>query len=265
MTQTESPAPAVSQKRSVLSLFGGMLIRPRATLAYLRDHGGATWLWPALLAVAVLIVSVIAIAPITRAVAEQQMRAVREQMGADLPPEQEAQFEQAVQLASNPLFIIVFPAISGVIGLALGWLLRGVGLFVLSLPFGGQSKFGAMFRMGVWTTVLPDTLRTLVTTAGTVASGRLLKSGLAFLVPTPEGSLIPSGSAALWQAFLGGIDVYWLWGMVLTTIGVAVTAQFSWRKGLLVTLVYWLLTTGLTLAYVALSLNMAAQFGGVAP
>jgi hypothetical protein len=259
------PAPAPARRRNSLALFWGMIVRPRDTLAYLRDHGGLSWLWPALLVVVLTILSVIAVAPITQAIAEEQMQAVREQVGGDMSAEEAAQFEQALQFTNNPVFIIVFPAISGVIALAVGWALRGVLLFLASLMLGGHAKFAAMFRMGVWTTALPDAVRTIVVMAGTVVSGRLMQSGLAFLVPNPEGSLIPSGSAALWQTFLAGIDIYWIWGMVLTVLGVAATAEFSWRKGLAVTVIYWLITVGVSLAWVGLSLSMAAQFGGLSP
>lgn len=255
MTEAQMPQTAsVSSPRklSVLSLFLGMIIRPRSTLAYLRESGGLSWLWPAGLALVVLILASVALAPIAREAAIQSLEAMREQMG-------EAQYQQAVTFAANPVFVTVFPAITTAITLMIGWLLRGGVLYLFSLLLGGQSKFGALFRMAVWTT-LPDIVRQIVTTIGTLVAGRTLQAGLGFLVEAPEGVTIPPMGAALWRAFLSGIDIYWLWGMILTVIGVAVTAQFSWRKGLLVTLGYWLLVTALTLGYLALSLSMASQF-----
>jgi hypothetical protein len=258
-------AAPVEKKRNILQLFLGIVVRPRSTLAYLRDAGGASWIWPALLAVVIVIVTTIAIAPITARIAQEQMDQVLEQQGEDLSPLEQQQIEQAAQFATNPVFIIVFPAITGVIAMAVGWLIRGGALYLFSLLLGGHSGFGAMFRMAVWTT-LPDSVRQVVTSIGTVMAGRVLSSGLAGLVQTPEtGAAIPipsSTGAVLWQTFLGGIDIYWLWAMILTVIGVAVTAHLSWRKGLVVTVAYWLLTVLVSLGLVWAGLALSAQVMG---
>jgi hypothetical protein len=263
MSEAQSPeplaAPAPARKLGLLAVFVGMVIRPRSTLASLRDAGGLSWLWLAGLAIVMLIVSLVVALPISRAAAQQQVEAMREQFGEDLTPAQEAQIQQMSALAGNPLIIVVFPAITGAIALVIGWLFRGGVLYLFSLALGGQAKFGAMFRMGLWTT-LPDVVRQIVTAAGTAATGRALKSGLSFLMAAPEGA-IPSGSTALWQAFLSGIDVYWLWAIVLTVVGVAVTARLSWRKGLVVTLGYWVLTVLFTLGVTWFGVTLAAQFG----
>ncbi len=257
----QSAAPAPTQKLGLLAVFVGMVIRPRSTLAYLRDAGGLSWLWLAGLAIVMLVVSLVVLMPISRAAAEQQVEAMREQFGADITPAQEAQIQQMSAFAGNPLIIVVFPAITGAIALVIGWLFRGGVLYLFGLALGGQAKFSAMFRMGLWTT-LPDVVRQIITTVGTAIAGRALKSGLSFLVATPEGA-IPSGSAALWQTFLSGIDVYWLWAIVLTVIGVAVTARLSWRKGLVVTLGYWVLTVLFAVGATWLGLTLASQFGAV--
>ncbi len=243
-----------------MALFWGMVVRPRATLTYLRDAGGLSWLWPAGLAMVVLVASMALVAPISRRAAQAEMDAMRERFGENMTPAQQAQIEQMAQLVGSPLFTVVIPAITGVIGLAVGWLIRGGALYLLGLLFGGKPKFGPMFRMAVWTS-LPNVLRQWVTTAGTLATGRVLTSGLAFLAPAPVAGTIPEVGPGLWRAFLGGIDVYWLWAMALTTIGVAVTASFSLRKGLVVTLVYWLLTLLLSLGWLWISLTLAGQAG----
>jgi hypothetical protein len=237
-----------------------MLVRPRATLAYLHDAGGLSWLWPAGLALVMVVASAVAVAPISRAAALAEVEAMREGLGGDLTTQEQAQMDQVLQLASNPLFTVVVPALMGSLGLVIGWLFRGGVLFLLGLLLGGHGRFGDMYRMAVWTT-LPDVVRTIVTTVGTLASGRLLQAGLAFLVPAPAAGTIPDLGAALWRAFLSGIDLYWLWGLALTTLGVAVTAGLSLRKGLLVTLLYWGLTVLLTLGWLWLSLSLAAGAG----
>jgi hypothetical protein len=254
-----APAPA-SARPNLLALFWGVIVRPRATFAYLRDFGGASWLAPAVLAGVVLVASVAVVAPLTRQLAQAETEAMRERLGDTLSPEEQAQMDQITALAANPLFTVVMPAVTGVITLAVGWLFRGGLLYLFALLLGGKPRFAAMFRMTVWS-ALPDVVRQLVTTLGTLASGRVLTAGLAFLVAAPEPGTIPSVGAALSRAFLSGLDIYWLWGLALLSIGVAVTAGFSLRKGLLAAAGQWLVGLLLTLGWLWLSLSLAAQAG----
>jgi hypothetical protein len=247
-------------RRSTLALFWGMIVRPRDTLTYLRDAGRTSWLWPAILAAFLLVISLILITPIAQAEAKVQLEDMQQQFTEGLSPEQQAQIQQVEKLISGPFFTVVIPSAMGVIGLALGWLLRSGVLYLLSLALGGQVQFSPMFRMGVWTT-LPDILRRLVITTGTLLAGRTLTSGLAFLVPSPQQDVLPSVSNALLMAFLSKLDIYLLWGLVLTTVGVVVTARVSWRKGTIVTLIFWLLALGTTILPVWISTALAAQAG----
>lgn len=266
MIDTSNPSnthgTTAGERRPIAALFWGMVVRPRDTLSYLRDAGGVTWLWPAVAAGLLLVVSLILIAPIARAEAEAQFEAMRQQFAEGLSTEQQAQVEQATALTSGPLFTVVIPSATGLIGLALGWSLRGGVLYLLSLALGGQSQFPPMFRMGVWTT-LPDLVRRLVNTAGTLIAGRTLTSGLAFLAPAPEPGLIPPVSTALLGAFLAKLDLYLVWGLALTVVGVVVTARLSWKKGAFVTLILWLLTLAATLIPVWIGAAVAARAGFV--
>ena len=264
MTDIDSPSnmheTTARERRHITALFWGMIVRPRDTLAYIRDAGGTTWLWPTVVAGLLLVISLILIAPITRAQAEAQLEVVQQQIAEGLSPEERAQIEQVTNLTSGPLFTVVIPSVTGVIGLALGWLLRGGVLYLLSLALGGQAQFPPMFRMGIWTT-LPDIVRRLVNTAGTMLSGRTLTSGLAFLAPPPETGVFPSVSTALLGAFLGKLDIYLVWGLALIVVGVVVTARLSWRKGAIVTLIYWILALATTLIPIWISTALAAQAG----
>ena len=253
----EVPTPG---RRSTLALFWGMIVRPRDTLTYLRDAGRTSWLWPAILAAFLLAISLIIITPIAQAEAKVQLEDMQQQFTEGLSPEQQAQIQQVEKLISGPLFTVVIPSAMGVIGLALGWLLRSGVLYLLSLALGGRVQFSPMFRMVVWTT-LPDIFRCLVITTGTLLAGRTLTSGLSFLVPSPQQDVLPSVSNALLMAFLGKLDIYLLWGLVLTTIGVVVTARLSWRKGALVTLIFWIITICVTLIPVWISTALATQAG----
>lgn len=260
MSQEGTPVASLPQKLNTPALFWGMIRRPRATFAYLRERGGASWLWPALLMIVLTIVSIVVVAPISaRLGAEAQARAL-EQQGIDPSSEQ---FQQIQSLTSNPLITIVLPSVAAIAAAFFGWAVRGGVLHFASLALGGQSRFGAMFRASVWATALPDALRLSVTTIATAMTGSMRSSGLGALVPTGEDVFSLDPALGALQAFLNGIDVFWLWAMALTAIGVTVTAQFSWRKGLAVTLGYWLLTVLFTVGTTWLSLTATRQFSGL--
>ncbi len=243
-----APLSSTPRRQNIPALFLGMIIRPRVTLGHLRDAGGPSWMWPAVLAVVLFIASVLVQAPITRAAINERLERQEEVFGQGLTPQEQAQADRMRALMTGPLVTIVFPVVTGLIGLSLGWLFRAGALYLPSLAFGGQARFGDIFRMSLWTS-LPDSARLLVTTLGTFFTGRLLTSGLAATV-TPGAS--PDVPSILLRTFLSQLDVYLIWGLALTAIGIAVTARLSGRKSILVTAIYWLLVflTGFVFAWV---------------
>ena len=262
MSQAQVMAVAPAPARNPLAFLWRLIVSPRAALTQLREAGQPSWLWLAGLTIAVVIIGAIITAPVVRAASAAETAALLERMGEDLTPQERAQAEQMLALTNSPLMTVVFPAITGVFGVGVAWLLRGGVLFLLGLLLGGHARFGEMFRMAVWTT-LPDLVRQLVGVTATVITGAPVVAGLSGLVPAPATGTLPGLGDGLLRTFLGGIDLYLFWSLGLTTIGVAVTAGFSLRKGLLVTLLYWLLTVIASLGLIWISLSMAASAGVV--
>jgi hypothetical protein len=257
MPEATLPASPSASKRNPLAILWGVIVRPRATFEELREHGGLSWLWPALVLALLGVIAIIVTSPITQRLQIEQM----ERQGIDVSADQ---FQQLQAITTNPLITIVLPGVMSLISLAIGFAIQAAVWHFASLALGGQSRFGAMFRAGVWAIALPGALRTLVTMMATAATGTIRVGGLSALVPTPEGQVVPTEPAlgALY-AFLGGIDVFWVWAMVLSVIAVAATAHFSLRKGLLVAFGYWLLTVAVAMGGTWLSLSLAAQVGGL--
>lgn len=253
-------SPTPKRRPSPLALFWGMTRRPRAALTYLREQGGISWLWPAALLVVLMVISTAVTAPIAARLGAEQQARLLEERGLD---PNSPELEQIQGFATNPLFIVVLPSIIGIVTFALAALLRAGVLHFASLALGGQSKFGAMFGASLWATALPDAARLIVTTLGTLLSGTMRRGGLAALVPGGDDVLSLDPALGALRAFLGGIDVFWLWAMVLTVIAVTVTAQFSWRKGLIVALGYWLLTVLFAVGTTWLSLTATRQLSGL--
>jgi hypothetical protein len=266
MSEVNTTSP---ERRGLPRILWGMIARPRATLEYLREHGGRTWWLPALLAVLLVILPTVVAAPIT---AQQSREAVAvaqeqwgEQRGMEMSAEEQAQMEQAMSIASSPLLTTVFPAVGSVVVLVVGWLVWGGALYLASMALGGRSTFGQMFCMVVWAW-LPYTLRGLLQTVYILASGQIIANpGLSGLVQetrsVSEMVLSPPGlGQTLLVAFLSRIDLFMFWNMILLVVGVAVVTRLPRRKAALVTLGVWLLLTALGLLPALVGGLFAQQF-----
>jgi hypothetical protein len=268
MSEEKVPAP---ERWKPPRLLWGMIVRPRATLEYLRDRGGKTWWLPALLAAAMIILPVVVAAPITARVARESFLAAQEQMGeqrdTEMSEEDRAQMEQAMSITASPLITVVFPALSGVIGQIVGWLAWAGALYLAGLALGGRSTFGQMLRMVLWAW-LPYVLRGLLQTVYILASGQLIAhpglSGLVQGATSVEEMVLapPSPAQTVLVAFLSRMDLFLVWNLVLLVIGVMVVTRLPRRKAVLLTLGVWVLLTALGLAPALIGGLFARQVGG---
>jgi hypothetical protein len=249
--------PAIAPaRRSFFALLWGMIRRPRSTLAALREQGGRSWLLMAFLAMLVVAALALVAAPIASRVAQEAVRANLESRpgGQEITPEMQA---QAARMATNPLFTTVLPIIGGLAGLWVSWLAWAGGLHLASTVLGGSSSFRQMFRAVVWCW-LPFTLRRLTQLIYIAASQQVIanpglsgwmgKASVEEFVASPPGMSSPPGtSELLLRAFLGQVDIFLLWALVLLIIAVLVTARISARKAIIITLVVWLLFSAISL------------------
>jgi hypothetical protein len=262
---------AAPEKWNILRQLWGMIVRPRATLEYLREHGGRSWWVPALLAVLLAILPILVAAPLTARQTREAVAAAQEQwgerQGVEMSAEEQAQMEQAMSIAASPLITTVFPAVGGAVGLVIGWLVRAGALYLAGIALGGRSAFGQMFRMVVWTW-LPYALRGLLQTVYILASGQLIANpGLSGFVQQhrPASEIVlapPSLSQTLLVAFLSRVDLFLFWNLILLVVGVTVVTRLPRRKAVLVTLGVWLLLTAVSILP-ALVGGLFAQQAGV--
>ena len=266
MSEANATSP---ERRGLPRILWGMIVRPRVTLEYLREHGGRTWWLPALLTVILVTAPVVVAAPITAQQSREAVAAAQEQWGEprgiEMSAEEQAQMEQAMSMAASPLLTVVFPAVGGVVVLAVGWLVWAGALYLAGMALGGRSTFGQMFRMVAWAW-LPYTLRGLLQTVYILASGQIIANpGLSGLVQetrsVSEVVLAPPGLAqTLLVAFLSRVDLFMFWNLALLMVGVAVTTRLPRRKAALVTLGVWLLLTTLSLLPALVGGLFAQQF-----
>jgi hypothetical protein len=234
----------------------GVLFKPRATFRRMREAERGHWWVIAVIAAIVVVVSVIVQSSITSVVVADQMKENFDVNGdGELSETEQQQLDQSLAIANSPVIRFIFPAVFGVIGLFVSYLVRGGILYLLGMAVGGRAGFRQVFRMAVWTT-LPAVLRNLISTI-MVLPGGSSASGLSFIFTGEEvADLSP-----LLVAFLSGIDVYLIWSLVLIGVGLVATSQLSKAKGALVTVIYWLLTVAVTLGLVALGQVLGNTFG----
>lgn len=128
---------------------------------------------------------------------------------------------------------------SGVLGVLVGYLARGVLLFLLGLVLGGHATFKQVFRAGVWGT-LPLAIRSLVQGMVVVVTGSIPISGLTGVFGTGG----TGGAALLLTSLLGQIDIYLVWSLILLAVGMAATAKLSRLKAAVISLLSWLIMAG---------------------
>jgi hypothetical protein len=142
-------------------------------------------------------------------------------------PEQQAQFMQAMQSTQGPVFIYVFPAISGLLSIWLGWLLVGGLLHLVLTMLGGRGDTMSAMNLVAWAS-LPFAARDLVRVAALVVSRQPIGSpGLAGFAPADT-----SGFMAYLAAWLPLIDFYLIWHMVLLVVGVRLGSSLSVGKAI---------------------------------
>ena len=190
-----------------------VFIKPRQAIEKITAEQKAVWLTPLLVVSGLLILAVLVSAPIQRNVI---------QMGLNVPEnfmyysaEQQAQFMAAQANRTSPLFLYVFPVITGLAGLWISWFLLS-SLLHLSLTLAG-SRAGNIrsYNLAAWS-FLPLGVRYVVRILAMLFTKTLIDSpGLSGFI---TGDV--KGFAAFMAALLGLIDIFFIWQIILLIIGV---------------------------------------------
>jgi hypothetical protein len=214
----------LSLPRFILSI----CIRPRAAFAQLDRTGKPHYLWAALAMLAVIWLAAIVTLPITRLEAEAGIDTLLEQSGDTMSEQYRASLEQSKAFSTNPAFLIASQGIVETIGYPILWVSAAGLLYLLSLAFGGQARFGSVLSMAVWASV-PLIFGKLMLMIGTIASGATAQPGLSYLVNVDEVASITPASAALVQ-MLSRITIFEIWYLALIGIGIGVCAKVTRGK-----------------------------------
>ncbi|MDW8068350.1 MAG: YIP1 family protein [Anaerolineae bacterium] len=240
---------ASSERRGLLRLLVGIILRPRATFQYLAGEGRWRWWIPALLAAVMVVMPIVVATPINTRQALEALKTTQEMLNQQtLSPEQQQQMEQAQKMVTSPLFITVFPSITAVLGLAVGWLAWAGALYLIGIVIGGPASFGDLFRMVVWAWI-PYTLRGFLQTLYILLAGQTIAHpGLSGLVASPQGvkemlTAPPTMGQMVVLALLSRIDLFLFWNLALLVVGTIVVTRLSPRKAAALVLGIWVLFT----------------------
>lgn len=243
-------------------LVGGMLVRPRPTFAAIKENGRRTWIIMALIACILVMLPPIVSGPITARQSAEAFQQAQAQFGnqagsgvvsGDSADGTGVVVAEAPAFISSPIFTTVIPAIGGVLGLVIGWLLWGGALHLLGSMVGGRNTFSQMLQTVVWAWI-PYGIRNVVQAIYIAVTGELIAhpglSGFVAPEPTPEGAFFttPNTGQLVLQSLLGRIDVYLFWNLALLLVGIMVMSQLPRRKALGILLVVWAVFTLLSLA-----------------
>jgi hypothetical protein len=250
--------PVETETLSPLEILLGVITRPYRTFQRMREaRHGYWWLMFVIALLTLLLVTAVSV-PIEAEIARAAMAA---QMGdtdtSQLPADQQAQIQQAQNIASSQAVLGAIGLVGGAVGTLIGYLVRAGVLFLVGLALGGHSSFKQVWRMAVWTT-FPDAVRSLVAGIAILATGNLPSPGLGFIFTSAEASAM----SPVLLTFLQGIDIYLVWSLVLIGLGVSATAQLNRVKSALVTFTYWALVVIVTLGYTAITASISRAFTG---
>jgi len=250
MTTVE--AVSNGETKPMWQLLFGIVDKPAATLgAALARRKWWIAVVPLLVVFVCLTLMLAARAPHDAELARQQTQRQLESMSAEQA--KAAQAGGVMDTFTSVPVILAMGVVGGLIALLIGVVAQAAVLYFGALITGGEVNFGQVFTMSAWTR-LPSAVSALVQAGFTLAAGRAIQyPGLSTLVAT--GDLTKDGRNPL-VALLGGIDLFWLWHLLLVVVGLSVVARFGRAK-----------STALTLVYAALSLALVVLpsllFGGM--
>lgn len=196
--------------------------------------GKAIWQWPML---------TISLTLLLRVIVTGAIRARLAAMGQPpLPPdwewwtpEMQSNYMQAMQVTQGPAFLYIIPAVTGLIGLWLRWLVISGLLHLASTLLGGRGSIRSALGLAAWA-LLPFAIRDLL------QAGYILLSRHPIASPGLSGFVVATEGSALFLAqILKQTDLFLLWYLLLLAAGLRHTDGLSRGKAWLSVLIVVLL------------------------
>jgi hypothetical protein len=164
---------------------------------------------------------------------------MQSQMGAELPPdfqyyspEMQEQYYQAQANQTSPLFLYVFPLLSGWLKIWVPWFLLSIILYLSLTLAGSRASSTRSYNLVGWS-MLPLAIRMLVQIGVMLFSRSLISApGLAGFIDSEA-----SGAGAYFRSLLGFIDIYFVFQVVLLILGAVQLSGLTRTKAVAATLI----------------------------
>ena len=244
-------SPAIRWKRAAW-LFG-ILARPLSTLRAIVAEDKGNWQLPLILLTLLALGSVFAAGPLRIQAAQANPPELPESFQW-MSPEQQEQYLAAQASAYGSTQTYVFPAVGGVLGVWVGFLVLGGLLHLILTMLGSRSSSTTAYNLVGWASV-PLILRQIVRIVYMLSAHRLISTpGLTGFVAADV-----QGAAAFGRVLLGLVDIYLIWQVILLWLGASVSGGLSRRRAFSGVLIAVLLFLALS----ALPAFFGAQLSGL--
>lgn len=202
----------------------GILFRPQRTLAAVVGQPEGVWITPMLTLTITAILLSFAIGNLRQQAVS--MGEIRYPPGYEYyTPEQQAQFMQAAQATSGPVFIYLIPIVGNISGVWFGWLIISSVLHLLMTLLGGRGTTTATVNLVAWASI-PYAVRDLIRLLYVVTTKKQIEMvGLSGLAPVSDAPIM-----TYFTALLALIDIFLIWKIILIIIGVDQATKLSRRK-----------------------------------
>ncbi|GEM_PF-6131977 len=235
----ESQTPVTTLKMNLPRFLMALIVKPRQAFTQLDQTGRPHFLWAAAAMLTVVWLAAIVTLPVTQREAVEGFETIMEP-GGNFSEEQQAVLEQSMEFSTNPVFLVASQGIVETISWPILWLSAAGLLYLLSIAFGGQARFGSVLAMAVWATI-PLIFGKIMLMIGTLATGATAQPGLSYLVNVEDVSSLTPAAAVLVQ-ILSRITIFEIWYLVLIGIGIGVCAKVPRVKSAVITVLYWLIS-----------------------
>jgi hypothetical protein len=218
-----------------------IFIKPKHTFSFITERDERAWLKPMLILSVLVILLALSGGPARRM--DVLMNASQMPEGFQYWTEdQQNQFFQSQQAAQGSLFIYVFPLVSALAGLWLGWFILGNILHLIMTFQGSHQPQEAYLNLVAWA-ALPFALRSVVQILALLLNKRVIDDpGLSGFIQ--EGS---KGILAYLRILLSMVDIYSIAFILLLMLGSPIFSGLKiekvWWPTLLACFILVILTT----------------------
>ena len=229
MTQEKKAKKEKTPRTKTISWLPQMFIKPRATMEKVAAAEESIKRTPMLFIIIIMIVAILFAAPVKR---------VQLAQGATIPEnfqywseQQQLQYFEAQKNQASPIFMYLFPAISGTLGYFMFSLIMASILYLALTLAGSRAPRLKIGNVVAWA-MIPFGLRELVKFIVAVASKKLVtQPGLSNLIDAEA-----KGFSAYLRSLLANIDIYWVLFVVFLVIG-AIVVRDKKRNAIITTII----------------------------